>query len=213
MLKKIVCIGLVFSTTIASACQWLPRLPHGTTISIGPAVANAVQSNPAIATAIYDALNAWNGTLAGGTIGGYSGYVTGNDCPTYSGIIQIGALYYDTTTCPLITQLTPYDRLYALAYTDSATRSITVNLNYSWSLNPGPYDFDLQSVLAHEFGHVLGLAHQDNGQCVDTTSLSCSTSPRIETMSKFTPQGSTCRRVVVANDINSMNAVYSGGGF
>lgn len=211
MLKKIVCIGLIFSSTVGSACPWISRLPSGTMVSVGPAVAAAVETTPAIAAAIYDALNAWNGTLAAGAIGGYSGVVTGSDCPTYSGVMQIGALSYDDTTCPMVLQIP--NRKFVFAWTDAATRSITVNLNWSWSLTPGPNDFDLQSVLAHEFGHVLGLGHQDNGQCVETTSLSCSTSPRIETMSRGTPQGSTCRRVLVGNDINSVNSLYSAGGF
>ncbi len=209
MLKKIVCIGLILSSSVVFACpSGLSRLPYGSPVSLGPTVYSVVTSNPAFATVIYNARNAWNVTSAANYIGGWSGRVTGSDCP--SGEMQIGAVAYSGGggTCGF---LPPSGA--ALAFMDFATRSITVNLNYSWSLSPGPGQYDLQSVLTHEFGHVLGLAHQDAGVCNTTSSASCATTPNKETMGAGQYDGETCQRDLSTNDINSANNLYNGGGF
>ena len=212
MLKKILCVGLIASSTVASACPWLGTLNRGSTVSIGPTVSSILQSNPAVATAIYNAAAAWNSTLAAGYIEGYSGIVTGSDCPAYTGTMQIGALAFLGNTCPT---LASYQKSNVLALVDSSTRSITVNLNFAWSLNPGLGEFDLQSVLTHEFGHMLGLGHQNNGECNDNSTQSCSTSPRIETMNAGIAAATTCQRVLTNNDVDSANSLYyqwGGGG-
>jgi predicted Zn-dependent protease len=44
--------------------------------------------------------------------------------------------------------------------------------NFSFSTNPGNTDVDIESLLLHELGHVLGLAHTSNEQSVMTPFLS-----------------------------------------
>lgn len=207
MLKKIICIGLMLSNSMGWACA-IPGaslLPSGTTFGIGPTVSQVVNSNPAYVSAILNARDAWNVTAAANRIGGWSGQVTNSDCPY--GPRQIGAVpFYQCA------QFSDPVTKFKLAIMDFQTRSITLNLAYSWSISPNQYEHDVQSVLVHEFGHVLGLNHQDNGQCTDVSTLSCSTSPRAESMSADNHAGDTCRRVLSTNDINSANALYNGNG-
>lgn len=209
MLKRIACVGLMLSNSLGWACHYpgTALLPAGTTFGIGPTVSSVVNSNAAYVSAILNARDAWNVTAAANLIGGWSGQVTNSDCPY--GPRQIGAVpFYQ---CP---QFSDPVTKFKVAIMDFATQSITLNLAYSWSINPSLYEHDVQTVLTHEFGHVLGLQHQDNGQCTDTTTLSCDTSPRAETMSSDNFSGQTCRRVLSTNDINSANALYNGiGGF
>lgn len=211
MLKKVVCIGLMLSNSMGWAGCFnpgTPKLPFGTNFGIGPTVSSVLNSNPAFVSALLNARDAWNVTAAANRIGGWSGQVTNSDCPY--GPRQIGAVpFYQ---CP---QFSDPVTKFKLALMDYATGSITLNTAYSWSLNPSPYEHDVQTVLTHEFGHVLGLNHQDNGQCTEASTLSCSTSPRAETMSETDIGGQTCRRVLTTNDINSANDLYNGtgGGF
>jgi hypothetical protein len=206
MLKKTVCIGLMLSSTLAVACPSpVGRLWSTIAVSLSPTAYNLVTSNPDAITAIYNARNAWNVTNAAGYIGGWSGRVTGSDCPT--GEMQLGAIAFNAgpNTCK---DFPPSGS--AVAFMDYDTRSITINLNYAFSLNPNPGQYDLQSTLAHEFGHVLGLHHQDGGVCGTTTASSpmCSTAPNRETMGALIPEGQTCLRDLSTNDINSANGLY-----
>lgn len=205
MLKKIVCIGLVLASTVGSACQsGIGKLTYGSPVSVGPTVYNVVVSNAAYAAVIYNSRNAWNVTNAANYIGDWSGQVTSSDCPT--GPMQIGALAfsYSGGTCGFL----PASGA-ALAFTDNATRSITMNLNYAWSLNPGPGEYDIQSVLTHEFGHVLGLGHEYAGVCGSDVPPSCAQNPGRETMGAKTTPGETCMRDLAPNDIDSANALYN----
>jgi hypothetical protein len=213
MRTKLLCIGLIFSTSVASACTvGIGRLESNTPVSLGPNVYSAIQSTPAIINTILNARDAWNVTSAAGRIGGWSGSVTATDCPL--GPMQIGALMFDSGSCSVANSL--IDRDGTLAFVEYSTRSVTVNLNYVWSLTPGPYDWDLQSILVHEFGHVLGLAHQDGGICgtpqiPNMNSQTCAASPGRESMGTHLFQGETCMRDLSVNDINSANFFYNGG--
>jgi Pregnancy-associated plasma protein-A len=206
MRHKLTCIALVLSNSVGWACS-IPGanlLPPGTTFAIGPAVANAINSNSSYVTTIYNARDVWNATAAAYRIGGWSGVVTQSDCP--NGIRQIGAVKFDK--CP---QFNNVQTMYSYAYTDTATGSVSFNLMYPWSNTPGPYELDLQSALAHEFGHVLGLDHEDNGICGTTSSTqNCNTNPRVDTMGAWQVYGQTCQRNLTNNDIISANTFYRG---
>lgn len=214
MRAKLLCIGLVCSTAMAGACvlPYTSQLGYYSPVAVGPNVYSAVQITPAIATTIYNARNAWNVTNAADRIGDWSGEITSSDCPV-TGTMQIGALPFDNDSCSVANTLGTL-RDNTLAFVDPATRSVTVNLNYVWSLNPGRYDWDLQSILAHEFGHVLGLAHQDFGVCASASvpnmpSQTCAENPNRETMgTHMSGQGETCMRDLSINDINSANGFY-----
>lgn len=69
---------------------------------------------------------------------------------------------------------------------------------YRWSLEPGPTELDLISVLVHEFGHVLGLRHCDPA---------CS--PRAVMKSALSP--GEVRRVLRPSDLAALDELYNGG--
>ena len=70
------------------------------------------------------------------------------------------------------------------------TKSITINLAVAWSTDGATLigHRDLQSVMAHEFGHVLGMGHNDssfNGACGDAPSPTCFANIGRSTMDNF----------------------------
>lgn len=217
MWTKLLSVGLIFGTSVAGACvlSGATRVPANTPVALGPAVFNAMQADPAIGMAILAARDAWDVTNASNRIGDWSGVVTGADCPAGQPL-QVGAIGFANSTCPTITgyfgnnsaNILAFVDYYAMFCTQCGTRSVTLNLNFAWSLNPAPGQYDIQSVLAHEFGHVLGLAHEDAGVCNTSSSLSCASSPGRETMGAQTSSGETCMRDVSANDIASANSFY-----
>lgn len=224
MWKNLLAIGLMCSSSMVGACllEKATQLPLNTPVALSPSVYNAVVANPAYGTAILAARDAWNVTNARNRIGNWSGVVTNSDCPTGQPF-QVGAIAFTNSTCePLIGNFPdPTTRNSFLAFVDydprkctgsgCGTKSVTLNLNYSWSLNPILGEYDIQSVLAHEFGHVLGLAHQDQGLCDQTSSPTCLTTPGRETMGAQVPSWitwSSCIRDLSTNDVNSANQLY-----
>lgn len=199
-------ITLLFSTTgIAEICINSSALPFNSTFASGPAMMAIVKENSAIGAVIYRARDQWNVTDAAGHIGNWNGNITTSDCPANQPR-QIGAYEFaNTAVCsiPLPTDI----EISAYSIT-GGTRSIAINLNRVWSLNPLPGQYDIESVLSHEFGHMLGMAHQRLGICDNDLSPPCATYPNIETMGSVTHPGETCQRNLEAGDSESANFLY-----
>lgn len=197
-------IYLLFSTTgIAAVCTVLPALPFNSTFASGPTMMAIVNSNPAIGTAIYSARDQWDVTDAANHIGNWNGTITASDCPASPQPRQIGAYDFSNTTCSI--SVLPNTLAYVL---NGGTRSMAVNLNYVWSLNPLAGQYDIESVVAHEFGHMLGIDHQSGGSCTNAVSPLCANSPNTETMGANIHPGETCQRDLEAEDNQSANFLY-----
>jgi hypothetical protein len=219
MIRRLVVFSalLLFSaTTMATVCvlTGATQIPANSTFAIGPTVSTVVTADPNIMTAIVNAYDAWDGTDAVNRIGNWDNTVTTNDCPAGQPS-QIGAFDFSATpACATNTaysigsNVLAYVDYYATQCAQCGTLSISVNLNFAWSLNPLPGEYDIQGVLAHEFGHVLGFAHQRNGVCTSITAPTCAATPGRETMgSTFSPV-ETCERTIEPNDEESADWLY-----
>ncbi len=228
MKRELIAMALIASVSQYSwgqACTMMfaSQFPH-TQIALGPNAYAAIVNTPGVAEAILNARDVWDSTDARDRLGDWNGVVTASDCPSDNNPLQyqLGALAFSGSNC--ITLGTLKDPGRTLAFVDyyitspcyyrCGTKSITVNLNYAWSVagEPLPSEVDLQSILAHEFGHVLGLQHMYNGQCNPNspTYPSCAVNPNRETMtpSFHAGPGETCGRTLTPNDINSANGFY-----
>src|SRR5713101_1155618 len=177
---------------------------------------------PGVTDAILAARDAWDVTGAVNRIGDWSGIVTGSDCPVGQPL-QIGAFDFFSVSCPVVDA--SLNGQTALAITDvvatdfpcpqCGTLSISVNLAYAvhvnlphFSLNPNPGQIDLQSVLTHEFGHLLGLRHMKGVTCTTDQGLCCAQDPNKNTMQSDTCRGDTCQRDLSQIDIANANTLY-----
>lgn len=207
------------STVLAQSCFLTSALPSAIQWAGGPNVYAAYVANPAVGTDILAAQDAWDVTDAANRIAGWSGTVTASDCPAGQPF-QVGALDFATSNCATLiaygannAQFIGYTDFSPTACAQCGTRSVMVNLAYSWAVGGAPLagQYHLRSLLAHEFGHVLGLAHMSNGVCTGAQSQSCAQSPGRETMGATfynTGPAETCEADVAPNDISSANALY-----
>lgn len=200
--------------------------------------------------AINGGFNAWNVTDVNtrGRLTGWNGSFTDSDCPN-GRPFQVGMLNFsilsDGGSCLTVIAnglfSSSEDSIYIpLAFVDydssvcagCGTKSLTINLAVAWSTAAAPPDGhrDLQSVMAHEFGHVLGMGHHmtlNNASCGNyffNAAFGVEVSPTCaatinpatglsikSTMENINYTGSTenCGRTLEAFDKMRANQIYS----
>lgn len=141
---------------------------------------------------------------------------------------MIGALNFETDPCPTLSAYATGNlqfSKYVIAFTDyygyptawwcppymCGTKSILINTRVSWSMSPGPGQYDLASMLAHEFGHVLGFAHVIGNYCQETTGSPCVVDIERNTMELNNPSPGyleTCGRTPSYDDKANANMLY-----
>jgi hypothetical protein len=193
-------------------------LPANTPIYLGPLMAYYATNFPDVGSALAGGVYVWNGTDANGHIGGYGGQ-TNSDCPLGQPGPQIGAYNFYTQPCTTAAAYGYNDpNVGALAFTDyfswqcagCGTKSISINTAVPWAVIPAAGQYDTQSVVAHEFGHVLGFGHIWSIYCSECAGFSCAQDPAQNTMQKGTGAGvgETCKRDLSGTDMLNANLIY-----
>jgi reprolysin-like metallo-peptidase family M12B len=185
------------------------ELQHGTALYIGQNLLNILNAYPQLWTVLGAARDAWLGTNAGNRIGDWNGVQNTPDCPV--GLpTRLGAMDFSQGGCDAIGSggaiaVTDYE-VFPYCPSGCGTKSIIINTNVMWSFNPGPNEFDVQSAMAHEFGHMLGFRHQYHDQCREDLYAGCA-DPDKNTMNFLFP-GETCLRDRSMWDTINANVVY-----
>lgn len=215
-------------------------VPKGTKYKVGPNLAAAIANYPGVEQAILNGIAVWNESdfYTRGRLIESNGIST-DDCPPggTSGTplpigtsLQIGLYEFYGSNClsatsnnltgPIPSDL---DKL-PLGFVDFFTyypcvtctsRSVSLNANVVWSLNPSSTEVDVQSVMAHEIGHVFGIAHGERssvyplGSCVITLEKTekCSENIDRETMANYIYRGETCVRSLNDHDKDNARAI------
>jgi hypothetical protein len=214
-------------------------LPVNTGISLSPVMYGLLTStnpsiNPALINAVVGARDAWKMTNAGGRLGDWTGAVPdplAPECPAGQPPFRLSAFdFTDTsTTCATVEKYAATNliaKATTVAFVDyfsseaffntcpsCGTKSITFNTHFMFSLdlNPMPSHHDVWSVLAHEFGHMLGFAHMVGDTCSDPLLLEaphCSQEADRNTMGAPVWPGETCERDLNGSDKGNANALY-----
>jgi hypothetical protein len=93
-------------------------------------------------------------------------------------------------------------------------RNASILLNFDYFNKPGALQVDLESLLLHELGHVLGLLHSCNGSTHDsfdaTTSPACAHAPKEFVEAAMFPylRKGAIRREIQQNDLDRINCFY-----
>ena len=229
--RKIVAALVMFTTSICwsyPSC-FLPGatnlLPMGTKYNVAPNLAAAINNYPGVGQALLNGINVWNvpGYFTNGRMSG-PGVVSTNDCPTglTTSSLQLGFYAFFNSSCLSalsnnVTGMPSSADNMPLGFVDfnnyfpcmtCASRSISLNANVVWSLDPLPGQIDLQSVMAHETGHVFGIAHgEGEGRECELTgspsSATCALDPNRETMANHIYRGETCVRTLNSHDVQN----------
>jgi hypothetical protein len=212
----LICLGCA-RVAWGQGCKFsnFTELQHGTSLSLGPTLLAILNAYPDLWAVLGAARNAWNGTHAGYRIGDWNGLQSASDCPVLNGQglpIQLGAM--DFPSAVAAGSCAPLGSGGAIAVTDyplycvgCGTKSIIINTNVPWSFTPGPNDYDVQSAMAHEFGHMLGFQHQYLDECTQTKYTVCGDPNDKNTMNVLL-KGETCLRDLSTWDTTNANLVY-----
>ena len=95
--------------------------------------------------------------------------------------------------------------------TDGIITNVSVIINHDEFNSPGRTTLDLESLVLHELGHVLGLLHScDPGDGDDTTAISCDEAPIRLTEAVMFPflLSGQIRRTLQQNDYGRINCLY-----
>lgn len=216
-----IALSLGIATGAAAQCA-LPGfnyLAPNTPIYLGPLMYYYAYNFPDVGNALVGGSQAWNGTDAADRIGGYGGQ-TNSDCPLGQAAPQIGAYnFYAQPYCGTAAAYGFTDpNSGALAFNDyfpwqcagCGTKSISINTAVAWAVTPGPGQYDIQSVVAHEFGHMLGFSHVWSIYCSEDSGYSCAQDPGRNTMQRYTAPGvgEMCGRDITGNDAANANYLY-----
>jgi reprolysin-like metallo-peptidase family M12B len=216
-------IALSFSVAPRAAAQCalsgFNNLPSYTPIYLGPLMYYYAYNFTDVGNALVAASVTWNITDAHDRIGGYGGQ-TNSDCPLGQSAPQIGAYnFYAQPYCGTAVAYGFHNPSSgALAFTDyypgqcagCGTKSISINTAVAWAIIPADGQYDVQSVVAHEFGHMLGFSHIYGNQCSEFSGYSCAVDPDRNTMQRYTAPGfgETCGRDLTGIDIANANYLY-----
>lgn len=86
----------------------------------------------------------------------------------------------------------PVFKLYGSKY-QICEVDIVINIDFPWRNNGSTAGYDVQNVMTHELGHMLGLDHTDVAWA---------------TMIEGTNKGDTWKRTLEQDDLNGFNAIY-----
>lgn len=86
----------------------------------------------------------------------------------------------------------PVFKLYGSKY-QICEVDIVINSDFPWRNNGSTAGYDVQNVMTHELGHMLGLDHTDVAWA---------------TMIEGTNKGDTWKRTLEQDDLNGFNAIY-----
>ncbi len=197
---------------------------------------SGVPATTAAAVATWNATNV-NGRLGATVLGTVPDCPpTSAANPFLYGVFRIGAFPFYQSTCYALTRQPGSASITgpggnpalgqqvttALAFVDylppatgqptaGYSRSILLNANLLWSNTGEPGKNDLQAVLTHEYGHVLGIGHQDGGDCINVSpsvNNTCTVFPNKSTMSNYIHLGDSCQRSLNTFDVLQINSLY-----